>query len=105
MQSEYEEAVTDGDKEQVKFGYPKVETLDLEGRVERKSVETLYQRFFKGSDYNENLGMRRKWPKIRKGGTRIDEQFCDKEMKSKQGKLAKGEGESNSDESYDELGF
>ena len=42
IKSECEMTVTAGDKEQSEIGYLKIEILDLEGSIERKSVKTLY---------------------------------------------------------------
>ena len=99
IESECEKTVTAGDKGGIEVGYPKVEILDLEGSFERKSVKTLDEQIFDGSDCIENDGMRRKLTKIR--DTRVDENFRDFEAKSEMAKLAKEED----DASYDELGF
>jgi len=106
IKSKCEVNVAADDEEQSEIGYPKIEILDLEGSIERKSVKTLSERIFKGCDCIENDNMRRKWPKVGKGGSRrIGEDFSILEVESKHEKLFKGEDEGNYDESYDELGF
>ena len=66
IKSEYEKTATVGDKEQVEVEYLKVEILDLAGSFERKSVKTLCDQIFDGSDCIENFGMRQKWSKLEK---------------------------------------